>query len=82
MKDDGIYVAISYGSPHTRTTHLTREHISFSVEIKEVEKEVEEGKVTHYIYICRKKPDKVERSEEWRKNFYQELEKLEKEENY
>ena len=70
LKDDGIYIAVSYGSPHTRTSHLTREHISFEIEIKELEKNVEGGKVIHYVYICRKKPDKVEKSEEWVKKFY------------
>jgi SAM-dependent MidA family methyltransferase len=60
LKDDGLYLAISYGTPESRMKHFTREHVSFTVEVKEVAKYDSEGtKITHYAYLCRKTGNQI-----------------------
>lgn len=31
MKDDGVYIVISYGRPEDRLIHLRREHVNFEI---------------------------------------------------
>jgi len=58
-EDGGLYIAISYGKPETRSVHFERkcfswalkEYIFYPVNYKD-EKEKEEK--SHYIYVCTK----------------------------
>ena len=60
LKNDGVYFAISYGKPETRSFHFEqpflkweiREFILYDVDAKEEEKEESD----HYIYTCKKLP--------------------------
>ena len=80
LKNGGIYMVISYGSPDTRMPHLVREHVNFNVKITHVEKEMADGnKVIHFVYICEKVPMKDVKGPQEMKIFYEELEELEKE---
>jgi ubiquinone/menaquinone biosynthesis C-methylase UbiE len=40
---NGIYFAVSYASPATRLEHITREHVNWEVEKKEISRLNEEG---------------------------------------
>ncbi len=60
MKDDGIYMIISYGKPENRLLHLERKHLSFDVSIFTIKKELNDEEddqdinKVHYVYICKK----------------------------
>lgn len=57
LKDDGVYVIISYGSPETRMEHLRREHVGWEIRIENLIKKAEDGgELLHYVYVCRKCP--------------------------
>lgn len=61
LKDGGVYMIISYGSPDYRIFHLDREHLNFDITIYTIKKdyfidEVSKKYVkTHYVYVCKKK---------------------------
>lgn len=79
---DGVYFVLSYASAATRLEHITRDHVSWQVERKEVSRLNEEGeKLVHFLYICRKRPLPAERTApEWREAYFAQLKKLEEEE--
>ena len=60
LKDDGIYMIISYGKPENRLLHLERKHLSFDVSIFTIKKDFtdeeddQEINKVHYVYICKK----------------------------
>jgi ubiquinone/menaquinone biosynthesis C-methylase UbiE len=39
LKDDGIYMIISYGQPENRVIHLEREFLSFDINIYTIKKD-------------------------------------------
>jgi ubiquinone/menaquinone biosynthesis C-methylase UbiE len=52
---NGIYFVLSYAAPATRYEHITREHVSWNVEKKQVSRLNEEGEqLIHFLYICKK----------------------------
>ena len=62
LRIDGVYMAISYGKPESRSFHFRQPFLSFELneyilydESCETEEEKEER--AHYIYVCRKLPD-------------------------
>jgi len=79
LKVGGIYMIISYGPPENRLFHLEREHLSLDISIYtikkdyEIEEDPEKFEKTHYVYICRKKPEADEASSE---NFNKVIERL------
>lgn len=65
LKPDGVYLIISYSTPANRLFHIQRQHVSFSIEVKVLEKMNEKGlKIVHHAFICHKKPIAAY-SEEW-----------------
>lgn len=69
-ENGGIYLAISYGKPETRSMHFQRKFLSWTLKeyvltmanhkdeeeqkVKEDKQEQEEEDKTHYIYVCTK----------------------------
>jgi ubiquinone/menaquinone biosynthesis C-methylase UbiE len=76
---NGIYFVLSYASPATRLEHITREHVSWAIEQREVSKQNEEGDtLVHFLYVCRKLPLPHERTtQEWRQAYFAHLKELE-----
>lgn len=69
LKEDGIYMIISYGKPENRLLHLERKNLSFDVSIFTIKKELSEedddldfNKV-HYVYVCKKNKNWTEAAE-------------------
>ena len=61
-EDGGVYIAISYGKPNTRSFHFERKFLSWT--LKEFilhpvsfQNEEEKEEKSHYIYVCTKNPD-------------------------
>lgn len=79
---NGIYFVLSYASPATRLEHITRDHVNWTVEKKEVSRLNAEGeKLVHFLYICRKLPLPQERTtKEWRDAFFAKLREIEEQE--
>lgn len=72
-EDGGKYIAISYGKPETRSLHMNRSFLSWS--LKEYvfyplnpKDDSEKEEKTHYIYICTKNKD-------WREVYAKNIEK-------
>jgi ubiquinone/menaquinone biosynthesis C-methylase UbiE len=63
LKEDGVYMIISYGQPENRIFHLEREHLNFDINIYTIKKDysVEEDaqkyEKMHYVYICKKRKE-------------------------
>lgn len=62
LKPNSVYLAISYGKPENRAFHFERDHLAFDMkqyilypESAQTEEEKEEK--SHYLYVCRKKPE-------------------------
>ena len=59
LKDNGLYIAISYGKPESRAIHFERQHLKFAnkqfvlypADCKDEETKEEKS---HYIYVSRK----------------------------
>ena len=72
-EDGGLYLAISYGKPSSRSMHFTREmfswtlkeYIFYPVDYKD---EQEKEEKSHYIYVCTK-------NDKWREVYKQNFEK-------
>lgn len=66
LKEGGVYMVISYGTPDTRTEHFNRAHLDFEVEVNQV---VEGGDLgsesTHYVYLCTKRGNSQRSAENW-----------------
>lgn len=61
LKNSGVYLMISYGSPDTRMIHLEREHLGFDISVKVLKSSLVDPKTdqlhekVHYAYICKKR---------------------------
>jgi ubiquinone/menaquinone biosynthesis C-methylase UbiE len=61
LKNSGVYILISYGSPDTRMIHLQREHLGFEISTKILKSSFLDPKSdqlhekVHYVYICKKR---------------------------
>ena len=58
-EDKGIYFAVSYGNPESRSMHFTRKHLSWTLQEfifypAEAKDEKEKEEKSHFIYICTK----------------------------
>jgi EEF1A lysine methyltransferase 4 len=57
LKPGGVYFVVSYASAATRIEHITREHVNWAVERKDISRFNEDGEIlVHFLYICRKLP--------------------------
>mmetsp|Transcript_33419 Transcript_33419/g.32467 ORF Transcript_33419/g.32467 Transcript_33419/m.32467 type:complete len:127 (+) Transcript_33419:418-798(+) len=55
LKDGGVYMFISYGSPENRTLHFERAHLKFSLQTFQIAPSSAKSKDSiHYVYILRK----------------------------
>ena len=83
LKEGGVYMIISYGSPEYRVFHLDRHHLNFEINIYTIKKdflkdEDKKYEKVHYVYLCRKLPgaDEISKANfEYVINFLQEQEK-------
>ena len=72
-EDGGLYLAISYGKPSSRSMHFTREmfswtlkeYIFYPIDYKD---EQEKEEKSHYIYVCTK-------NDKWREVYKENFEK-------
>ena len=59
VEDGGLYIAISYGKPQTRSFHFERKFLSWTLKEfiffpVDYKSEQEKEEKSHYIYICTK----------------------------
>lgn len=58
LKENGVYMAISYGKPENRMLHFEREHLDLDISVFTVKKDSEldnhDLDKIHYVYICKK----------------------------
>lgn len=82
LKPNGTYFVLSYASAATRLHHITRDHVNWQTELRQVSRQNEEGEtLTHFLYICKKLPLPEERTtKEWREAYFTKLKVLEQEE--
>lgn len=59
LKDEAIYMIISYGKPENRIVHLERPHLDFEIAVYTIKKDEDKTDIskTHYVYICKKRKD-------------------------
>ncbi|CAL5973579.1 Methyltransferase [Hexamita inflata] len=64
LKNQGVYLCISYGKPDMRMQYLQNEKLAWDVEYREIPRpKLMEGQAegdVHYCYICRKRGEVVE----------------------
>jgi ubiquinone/menaquinone biosynthesis C-methylase UbiE len=86
LKNDGVYMVISYGQPENRVLHLEREHLSLDLNVFTIKKnyhideedDSQQYEKIHYVYLCRKRDDADEVSKAYFQKVYDDLEKQEK----
>lgn len=84
LKDQGVYMIVSYGSPEYRIFHLDRDYLNFDISIYTIKKEYymydEDRKhdKIHYVYLCRKLKDSDKISKEKFENVLKFLEENDK----
>jgi ubiquinone/menaquinone biosynthesis C-methylase UbiE len=83
LKQGGVYMIISYGSPENRLFHLEREFLSFDISVYTIKKEYidtesENMEKTHYVYVCRKRHDADKIYKKYYESSIKELERQDK----
>ena len=65
LKNQGVYICVSYGKPDMRLQYLQNEGLDWDVEVRESPRpKLMEGQVQgedcHYVYVCKKRGDVTE----------------------